>query len=148
MVISQRSARSWSNGSRLTPGDLSALDRLIDLHKKGGQPALAAEVLQKRNAVRELLDRYMMLHGRKQPIRDAEELATIAEQLGRGFEARGFLTIAVFQEPGRKDLREKLRTFDSRLPTLGKGRMQAMSTKCRGSEFLAVKFGQDGFQRL
>jgi enediyne biosynthesis protein E4 len=96
------------------PGDLSAFDRLIDLHVKGGQPALAAEVLQNRNAVRELLGRYMMLHGRKQPIRDAEELARIAEQLGRGFEARGFLTIAVFQEPGRKDLREKLRKFDSR----------------------------------
>ena len=96
------------------PGDLSALDRLIDLHKKGGQPALAAEVFQNRNAVRELLDRYMILHGRKQPIRDAEELGRIAEQLGRGFEARGFLTIAVFQEPGRKDLREKLRSFDSR----------------------------------
>jgi tetratricopeptide (TPR) repeat protein len=97
------------------PGNLSAFDRLIDLHKKGSQPALAAEVFRKRNAVRELLGRYMMLHGRKQPIRDAEELARIAEQLGRGFEARGFLTIAVFQEPGREDLREKLRTFDSRL---------------------------------
>jgi len=97
------------------PGDLSAFDRLIDLHKKGSQPALAAEVFQNRNAVRELLGRYMMLHGRKQPIRDAEELARIAEQLGRGFEARGFLTIAVFQEPGRKDLREKLLTFDSGL---------------------------------
>jgi enediyne biosynthesis protein E4 len=97
------------------PGDLSAFDRLIDLHKKGGEPALAAEVFQKSNAVRELLGLYKMLHGRKQPIRDAEELARVAEQLGRGFEARGFLTIAVFQEPGRKDLREKLRTFDSRL---------------------------------
>jgi tetratricopeptide (TPR) repeat protein len=97
------------------PGDLSALDRLIDIHKKGGQPALAADVFQNRNAVRELLGRYMMLHGRKQPIRDAEELARIAEQLGRGFEARGFLTIAVFQKPGRKDLREKLRTFNSGL---------------------------------
>ena len=60
------------------PGDLSAFDRLIDLHKKEGQPALAAEVFQNRNAVRELLGRYMMLHGRKQPIRDAEELARIA----------------------------------------------------------------------
>jgi enediyne biosynthesis protein E4 len=99
------------------PGDLSAFDRLIDLHKQAGQPALAAEVFQNRNAVRELLDRYMMLHGRKQPLRDAEELARIAEQLGRGFEARAFLTIAVFQEPGRKDLREKLRRIGS--PRIG-----------------------------
>ena len=97
------------------PGDLSALDRLVELHKKGGQPALAAEVFQKRNAVRELLGRYRMLHRRMQPIRDAEELARIAEQLGRWFEARGFLTIAVFQEPKRNDLREKLRTFESSL---------------------------------
>jgi enediyne biosynthesis protein E4 len=97
------------------PGDLSAFDRLIDLHKKEGHLALAAQVFQNRNAVSELLRRYLMLHGRKQPIRDAEELGRIAEQLGRRFEARGFLTIAVFQEPGRKDLREKLRTFDSRL---------------------------------
>jgi hypothetical protein len=97
------------------PSDLSAFDRLIDLDKKAGRPAAVAEVIHRRNAVRELLGRYMMLHGRKQPIRDAEELARLADQLGRGFEAQGFLTIAVFQEPGRKDLREKLRTFDSRL---------------------------------
>jgi tetratricopeptide (TPR) repeat protein len=97
------------------PGDLSAFDRLIDLHKKESQPALAAEVLQKRNAVSELLDRYIMLHGRKQPIRDAEELAQIAAQLGRRFEEGGYLTIAVYQEPARKDLNEKLRNLDSRV---------------------------------
>jgi tetratricopeptide (TPR) repeat protein len=97
------------------PGDLSAFDRLIDLHKKGGQPALADEVFQNRNAVHELLGRFVLLHGRKQPIRDAEELSRVAEQLGRWFEARGFLAIAVFQDPGRKDLLEKLRTFESRL---------------------------------
>ncbi len=97
------------------PGDLIAYDRLIDLDTKLGQPALASQVLQNRNAARELLARYTMLHGRKQPIRDAEELAQIAERLGRAFEARGFLTIAAFQEPGRKDLSEKLRTYGSRL---------------------------------
>jgi enediyne biosynthesis protein E4 len=101
----------------VNPGDLSAFDRLIDLHKQGGQQALAAEVFQNRNAVRELLGRYKILHGRKQPLRDAEELARIAEQLGRGFEARAFLTIAVFQEPGRTDLRDKLRKIG--LPRTG-----------------------------
>jgi hypothetical protein len=68
--------------------------------------------VRKRDAARQLLGRYTMLHGRKQPLRDAEESARIAEQLGRNFEARGFLTVAVFQEPRRKDLRVKLRTFD------------------------------------
>ncbi len=94
------------------PGDLASFDRLIEIHQQGDRPALAAEVSRRRNAARGLLNRYMMLHRRKQPIRDAEELARIAEQLGRGFEARGFLTIAVFQEPGRENSREKLRTLD------------------------------------
>jgi thioredoxin-like negative regulator of GroEL len=101
------------------PGNLSAHDRLIELDKKENRPGAAADAVQNRNAMRALLERYMILHARKQPIRDAEELATIAEQLGRRFEARGFLTIAVFQEPGRKDLREKLRAFDSRKPREG-----------------------------
>jgi tetratricopeptide (TPR) repeat protein len=108
------------------PGELSALDRLIDLHKKGSRPDLAAEAVQNKKSVCERLGRYLMLHGRMQPIRDAEELARIAEQLGRRFEARGFWTIAVFQEPGRKDLREMLRKFDSRFRRDDRGRRSAI----------------------
>ena len=51
---------------------------------------------------------YRKLHDRKQPIRDAKELARLSEQLGRRFEARAFLTIAVADDPGRKDLRQHL----------------------------------------
>ena len=41
-------------------------------------------------------------------MRDAAELARLAEQLGRRFEARVFLTLAVEVEPNRGELREEL----------------------------------------
>jgi len=41
-------------------------------------------------------------------MRDAEEMARLAEQLGRGFEARVFLSLAISNEPEREDLRRDL----------------------------------------
>ena len=35
-------------------------------------------------------------------------MAGLAERLGRTFEARGFLTVEIAQDPGRDDLRRKL----------------------------------------
>ncbi len=43
--------------------------------------------------------RYEKLFDRNQPIRDAEEMAQIAERLGRTFEARAFLTIEIAARP-------------------------------------------------
>ena len=54
------------------------------------------------------LARYRELHERQQPYRDAVELARLAEELGRRFEARGFLTIALQEDPARDDLRQEL----------------------------------------
>ncbi len=55
-----------------------------------------------------LLARYRELHDRQQPFRDAVEAARLAEQLGRRFEARAFLTIAIEEEPTREDLQHNL----------------------------------------
>ena len=52
--------------------------------------------------------RYEKLYDRKQPFRDAAELARLAEQLGRPFEARACLTVAVSEKPDRADLRAEL----------------------------------------
>ncbi|HKI18681.1 MAG TPA: hypothetical protein VKA15_12420, partial [Isosphaeraceae bacterium] len=79
---------------------------------KEGQAARAAGLLGKKAEVERLLTRYLKLHARNQPIRDAEVLAQLAGKLGRRFEERGFLTIAVAQEPGREDLKKMLRDFD------------------------------------
>jgi enediyne biosynthesis protein E4 len=90
------------------PADLTALDRLARLTEKGGQPARAAELLRKKAEIERLRARYEKLYDRKQPIRDAVEMAHLAEQLGRVFEARVFLTLAISEDPDRADLRHNL----------------------------------------
>jgi tetratricopeptide (TPR) repeat protein len=83
------------------PAAVTALDRLAELAEKDRQPARAAELLRERANIEQALARYLKLHDRKQPIRDAVELARLAERLGRRFEARVFLAIANSEEPAR-----------------------------------------------
>jgi enediyne biosynthesis protein E4 len=97
------------------PADLTALDldRLAQLAEKGGQPAQAAKLLHKKAEIDRIRARYEKLYDRNQPIRDAEEMAGLAEQLGREFEARVFLTVAISEEPECDDLRHSLRRLMS-----------------------------------
>ena len=60
--------------------------------------------------------RYRKLYERTQPMRDAEEMARLAEQLGREFEARVFLTLAISDEPDREDLRRELERLIRKTP--------------------------------
>jgi enediyne biosynthesis protein E4 len=91
------------------PSDLDAVDRMVQLAEKTGQPARGAELAREKLEIDRLRARYVQLHQRKQPIRDAVELAHLAERLGRRFENRAFLTVAVYQHPSRQDLRRALR---------------------------------------
>jgi hypothetical protein len=90
------------------PAETAALGRLAELAERDGQTAQAAELVRQKTETERVLARYRKLHDRKQPLRDAKELARLSEQLGRRFEARAFLTIAVADDPGRKDLRQHL----------------------------------------
>ena len=65
------------------PSDLTALDRLAELAEKDGQHARGTELRDRRLEIERLLTRYERLYDRKQPIRDAMEMAQLAEQLGR-----------------------------------------------------------------
>jgi enediyne biosynthesis protein E4 len=96
------------------PADSRALDRLAQLTAKDGQPAQAAALLGKKVEIGRLRARFAKLHDRKQPTRDAVEMAHLAEQLGRRFEARVFLTLASSEDPDRKDLRHDLQRLSSR----------------------------------
>jgi tetratricopeptide (TPR) repeat protein len=91
------------------PADSKALERLGTLAAKAGQLAQAAALLGKKAEINRLRARFEKLHNRKQPIRDAVEMAHLAEQLGRRFEARVFLSIAISEDPGRADLRSDLK---------------------------------------
>ena len=100
----------------LEPADLTAIDRLIQLAEKNGQPERAAEFGRAKTEIGPLRARYEKLYNRKQPIRDAVEMAHLAEQLGRGFEARAYLTLAIAADPDRQDLRSDLARLTARLP--------------------------------
>src|SRR5262249_5102322 len=91
-----------------------------------GQPARAAELRRRKAAVVPLQARYQKLYQRNQPKRDAAEMARLAAQLGRWFEARAFLTVATAADPAREDLRRDLARLNRQARTLpAKGRTLA-----------------------
>jgi tetratricopeptide (TPR) repeat protein len=90
------------------PADRTALERLAQLAEMAGQPDRGAELRRRKAELDRLRSRYEQLHQRKQPIRDAVEMAHLAEQLCRHFEARAFLTLAISSDPDREDLRHNL----------------------------------------
>jgi thioredoxin-like negative regulator of GroEL len=96
------------------PADRPALDRLAQLAEHEGHLARAAELRRQRDEMDRLRARYETLYERKQPIRDAVEMARLAERLGREFEARGFLTVAIWDDPNRQDLRHDLARLSRR----------------------------------
>jgi Tfp pilus assembly protein PilF len=95
------------------PMDVTALGRLAELARNEGQNAQADDLARQRADVGRLRARYLKLHERKQPFRDAPELARLAEQLGRRFEARVFVTIALSEDPARRDFRQDLRRLSA-----------------------------------
>jgi len=93
------------------PADVTALGRLAQLAEKEGQHDQTAEFLRRKADTMGRLARYRELHDRTQPFRDAVEMARLAEQLGRHFEARVFLTIAVSDEPARREFLPEIGRF-------------------------------------
>jgi tetratricopeptide (TPR) repeat protein len=91
------------------PADIVTFDRLAELTEMAGQPARAQDLRGKKAEIVRLRTRYEKLFDRNQPIRDAEEMARIADQLGRTFEARAFLAIEIAADQERDDLRRELR---------------------------------------
>jgi tetratricopeptide (TPR) repeat protein len=109
----ERERRALKRLLATDPADLTAVDRLAKLAETVGQPAEAAELRRKRGDIERLRARYEKLHERNQPFRDAVEMARLAEQLGREFEARAFLTVAISENPEREELRHELRRMSS-----------------------------------
>ena len=70
----KRNAESWNACSWRT-----AVDRLVQLRSKAA--AGSAELRRKKGEIDRLRARYEQLYERKQPIRDAVEMAKLAERL-------------------------------------------------------------------
>jgi thioredoxin-like negative regulator of GroEL len=90
------------------PADLTAHTRLAEIAQQDGQLVRASEWLHEKAVVEQLRVRYKQLYRRNQPNRDAAEMAHLAQRLGRDFEARAFLTLAIAENPERGDLRHEL----------------------------------------
>jgi hypothetical protein len=97
-----------------------------DFINQDGRPAQAAEYRRKKREMEQLRARYFQLHERRQPSRDAVEMARLATRLGREFEASGFLTLAIADDPDREDLRRDLEQLNRSRRAVG-GRVQTLS---------------------
>jgi enediyne biosynthesis protein E4 len=90
------------------PCDFAALDRLIALRLQSGQPDAVAALRHRRDQVARLQARYDKLVKQHQPRRAAAEMGRLAEQLGRRFESRAFLTIALASGRNTPAIRDDL----------------------------------------
>jgi enediyne biosynthesis protein E4 len=102
------------------PSDFQGWDRLAELAKTQGQQGRADELRQKKMEIVRLQTRYQKLHERHQPKRDSVEMARLAGLLGRRFEAKALLAIAVSVYPDRKDLRLELARLENRSQITGR----------------------------
>ena len=80
------------------PADVTALDRLTQLAEKVGETARAAEFARKKAKVDAVRGRYLKLNDRAQVMRDADELARLAEWLGSPFQSRVFRSLAIAED--------------------------------------------------
>jgi tetratricopeptide (TPR) repeat protein len=90
------------------PANFTALDRLVELTATVGQLDRAAELRHKKTAIERLQVRYQELYERNQPSRDAAEMARVALELGRWFEAMAFLTVTAAVDPDEGDCQSDL----------------------------------------
>ncbi len=104
----ERARRELASLIAEAPEDFEARDRLESLEPRSTAKAVASEMTRRKEEIRRAQARYQELYRRNQPARDAEEMARLAERLGRPFEAIVFSTAALADEPDRADLRETL----------------------------------------
>jgi thioredoxin-like negative regulator of GroEL len=101
------------------PGDGAALDRLAELAVAEGRLDRAAELRSQKTTLDSTKSEYKDIFMRDQSVRDAAAMGRLAERLGRFFEARAFLSLAVATKPNRDDLRAALARLDHRSTAVG-----------------------------
>ena len=122
-VLSER--RELEKLVAIAPADAAALDRLAQIAEIDGRSTEAARLRGEKSEMEGRRARYLTLYERTQHVRDAEEMARLADELGRPFESRVFLTIAVSDEPEREDLKRELSRL-SKSPALSNDRRQTL----------------------
>jgi tetratricopeptide (TPR) repeat protein len=87
----------------INPADFNALDRLLAIAQNEDEADRADELRRQKAEVERLRARYEKLYKRNQTIRDAREMARLAEHLGQSFEAKVLRTIAMATDSEYRD---------------------------------------------
>ena len=98
----------WEALVEREPGDARALERLAVLALDAGRPDRAAKYRNDKAAIDGAKRRYQDILGAPASPAPYEELARLAETLGRRFDARGWWTLLVVREPGNREFRAAL----------------------------------------
>ena len=106
--LAGREQRALESLAALEPGHSQALERLAVLAREGGRPDCAAKCLRDKLAIDRAKERYRDLLATGVPTTKFEELATLAEALGRGFEARGWWALLAVAQPDNPKFRAAL----------------------------------------
>ncbi len=112
------------------PGDCAAWERLAVLAAQAGHVEHAAQLRRRKADMDRVKDRYRYLYNLNRFVDDAPELARLAEELGRRFEAVGFLTWIAGRELGNAAVRDtlaRLRGGEARPGTPGQTLAQVLA---------------------
>jgi tetratricopeptide (TPR) repeat protein len=97
------------------PTDSAALERLALLELERGEAARAAGYRRRKNEIDRLKDRYRRALHQPPRLGAEEDLARLAEALGRWFEAHGWWSLACLRDPDRAEFRARALALAARL---------------------------------
>lgn len=88
---------------KVDPGNTVAIARLADLVIQSGDAERGRKLLQEKARLDEVKERYNTLFTTNRLEENALEMARLAQELGRDFEALGFYTITAQKEPSNRE---------------------------------------------
>ncbi len=100
----------------IEPARSSALSRLAELRQNDGDKKTAALLRQRKGEIDVAFGQYMRLYRQDRMIEHLDELATLADRLGRRFEARSFWELVRQREPANSRAAVALARQDSPAP--------------------------------
>ena len=113
------------------PGRTGALGRLAELVRRAGETEAAAALRQRKDELDAAFDRYSRLYRDDRLVDHLPELASLAERLGRVFEARSFWEVVAAKDPTNPDATPALAPRKSgRGPGSGGGYPGRRSWRC------------------
>ena len=126
----------------IEPARSSALSRLFELTQQAGDGHRAAEILRSKDQIDAVIDRYGRLYREDRYADHLEELARLADTLGRRFEARSFWELLQIQQPSHqaaRDALDRLRSPSPPAPLISGTLAQLMTAERSGDPIAAPR---------